>query len=313
MSFEKNLAAKFDHLVSLHPALLAAVPPEPIEPRYGTFRLNVAEFWSEFCAHEWRPRAGRDENLVGPFRCYGGCLAPFTQEGELHWYDTKLPARDGDVVLVRWVPEVLQAMYERNGADADWLRRYGEPCPVATKVYKTNGSSQWLLTRKSIVPLGENTILGVLRRRVRDGAVVGPVVSAIELEAATALIIVTASSFTTPLADLETNIATISAPAVSADYTAILTASCERWVTGSASGAALFIAYLAPGPAVSTLTGTYTNTVDTASPGSRVTLSGQLTVPVGTARDFYFRSIKGAGTAQHECRNVNFQLEMIKR
>lgn len=165
--FVTNLNAQFQRIAAMHPQLLDAVPPEPIERRNGTFRFSVAEFWPEFCARAWHPRPGRDENLVGPFRFYGGCLAPFTQEGELHWYDPALPARDGDVVLVQWAPEVLEDMYARNAGDAEWMRRYGEPAPIATKVYKTVGSSQYLLTRKSALPLGENRILGVLRKRVQ--------------------------------------------------------------------------------------------------------------------------------------------------
>lgn len=50
----------------------------------------------------------------------------------------------------------------------------------------------------------------------------------IEPEAATGLSITSATTFTTPLADLETNIATISVPAMPTDYTAIVTGSLER-------------------------------------------------------------------------------------
>lgn len=135
----------------------------------------------------------------------------------------------------------------------------------------------------------------------------------IEPEAATGLSITSATTFTTPLADFETNIATISVPAMPTDYTAIVTGSLERWVTGSTAGAAIFLAYPTPAPSIVTLDGSYTYTQESTSPGRRITIQGQLVVPAGTARDFYLRSIKLAGTAQHECRNINFQVELIKR
>jgi hypothetical protein len=185
-AFTIDLDSQFQRITAMHPQLLDAVPPEPIECRPGTYGLKVAEFWGEFCNREWQPRPGNDANLVGPFRCYGDCLAPFTQENELHWYDSRLAARDGDVVLVQWQPEVLQNMYERNGADADWLAQYGaQPNPIATKVLKAVGDQHYLLTRKSALPLGGNRILGVLRRRVRDGSSDFPVSNLIEPNAAT--------------------------------------------------------------------------------------------------------------------------------
>lgn len=66
------------------------------------------------------------------------------------------------------------------------LRKYSAPCPIATKIYKTVGPNQWLLTRKSMSPLGDNRILGVLRKRVFAGVdVAAPRVSLIEQYAAT--------------------------------------------------------------------------------------------------------------------------------
>jgi hypothetical protein len=188
MNLADNLSAQFQRIATMHPQLLDAVPPEPIERRNGTFSLNVAEFWNEFCAREWQPRPGRDENLIGPFHMYGECLDPYMRSGELHWYDPTIPARDGDIVLVQWAPEVLEDMYARNAGDAAWMRQYGEPAPVATKIYKTVGRNQWLLTRKSMLPLGANRILGVLRKRLCVDRV-----PAIEPDAATSVAETTAA------------------------------------------------------------------------------------------------------------------------
>lgn len=136
--------------------------------RDGTISFNTADFWKQFAQREWQPRATQSAaNLVGPFRMYGHCLDPVAIPDELHWYDPSTPAQDEDIVLVQWDPAELQKIYERNADNGDWIRQYGPPCPIATKVYKTIGSSQWLLTRKSMVRLGNNKILGVLRKVMR--------------------------------------------------------------------------------------------------------------------------------------------------
>lgn len=188
-AFADNLAIQFLRITAVHPQLLDAVPPAPLPPmRDGTISFNTADFWKQFAQREWQPRATQSAvNLVGPFRMYGHCLDPVAVPDELHWYDPSTPAQDEDIVLVQWDPAELQAMYERNAADADWTKQYGPPCPIATKVYKTIGSSQWLLTRKSMVRLGNNRILGVLRKVVRPESayVQCPAVSLIEPNAAT--------------------------------------------------------------------------------------------------------------------------------
>lgn len=188
-AFADDLTIQFQRITALHPQLLDAVPPAPLPPmRDGAISFNTADFWKQFAQREWQPRATQSAvNLVGPFRMYGHCLDPVAVPDELHWYDPSTPAQDEDIVLVQWDPAELQKIYERNAGNGDWIRQYGPPCPIATKVYKTIGSSQWLLTRKSMVRLGNNRILGVLRKVVRPESayVQCPAVSLIEPNAAT--------------------------------------------------------------------------------------------------------------------------------
>lgn len=134
----------------------------------------------------------------------------------------------------------------------------------------------------------------------------------LEPNAATVVSTLTDDSHTDALAGADLLVAEIAVAAQSTDYLAIVTASYERWVTGSAAGAATYIAYEIPSTSINTFAGTYTNTLETTSPGRRVTLSGQVSVPAGAARNFQIRSIKIDGGAQHEFRNVNLQVEVIK-
>lgn len=126
--------------------------------------------------------------------------------------------------------------------------------------------------------------------------------------------ILTASddSFTTPLADLETTILSITVPSQPYAYTAVVTGTGEVWATGNPAGAAIFLQYV-DGGSTPTIPGTFTNTTVTASPGRRITLRGQLDVAASTSREFRFRSIKLVDEAQHEVRNAGMQVSVFRR
>jgi hypothetical protein len=157
-------------ILALHPALANPVPPAPIERVNGSFTMKVSEVWGEL-VEEWRsgtwrlPVADSTGDLAGPFRGNGYCLEPIRQAGFdcYDWYDSRVPARDGDLVLVQWYPAALQAMIERNQHKPEWIATYGEkPGPLATKVLKRFANDYYLMTNKSMLPLGNNRILGVL-------------------------------------------------------------------------------------------------------------------------------------------------------
>lgn len=170
--FAAKLDAKFSRIVALHSTLLNMVPPSPPLRREGSFRFSVADVWAEFAdlalRGEWHLRApaATVEGLAGPFHGYGDCLAPVFIEGHLDWYDPMLPAQDGDIVLVKWDARELQGIYKRGSNKPEWLTKYPEPWPIATKLLKELGGEYWLVTNQSMIRLGRNKILGVLRRSV---------------------------------------------------------------------------------------------------------------------------------------------------
>lgn len=308
--FANNLNAQFQRITAMHPQLLDAVPPEPIERRDGTFHFNVAEDWKEFCSRTWQPRPGDDANLVGPFRCYGECLSPFTQEGELHWYDAALAARDGDIVLVRWAPEVLEAMYQRNGSNEEWIRQYGQPVPIATKLLKRLGNHLYLLTRKSAIPLGNNRILGVLRRRVRDGVDVSAArVSLIEQYATTELYSVSDSgpdSYTVVTVPAPpTGYMSVALPAIQAGYAirATLTTSMKVSSSGDICQASLQLYYSGGSQA-----GDLIDCYDTLE--QSFTAQAEFSPPTGLTSTLIM-NINTSGTATW--RQSRIQAEIIKR
>lgn len=308
--FANNLNAQFQRIAAMHPQLLDAVPPEPIQRRSGTFRLSVAEFWPDFCAREWQPRTGDDANLIGPFHMYGECLDPFIRSGELHWYDPTLPARDGDVVLVQWDPTVLEDMYARNSGDATWMTQYGEPAPIATKIYKTVGPNQWLLTRKSMSALGANKILGVLRKRVVEGVDASAVrVSLIEQNAATELYSVSDSGPDTytvvTVPSPPTGYISVALPAIQSGYVirATLTTSMKVSTGGDICQASLQLYYSG-----GSMAGDLIDCYDTLE--QSYTAQAEFTPPVGLTSTLIM-NINTSGTATW--RQSRIQAEIVKR
>jgi hypothetical protein len=177
-TFDPRIAAEreaeFERIAELFPTLRDAVPPVPIERQNGKFRFAAREVFDDFAARvergEWTLPPADPRTLVGPFRAVGACLAPVGCNGSLYWFDPTIPARDDDIVLVRWDPRTLEALIRRCRHRPEWVATYGErPGPIATKLLKAFGGQYWLVTNESTLPLGRNRILGVLRRAEHDG------------------------------------------------------------------------------------------------------------------------------------------------
>lgn len=178
-AFAADQQRQFDRITQIFPRLLEAVPPAAPPPRQnGTFRFSSEAVWSELVASVERgepllraPVSAPTATMEGPFRAYGDCLDPVLAEDRgLDWYDPNLPAQDGDIVLVKWDPLVLQEICERGADKPEWLAQYPNPGPIATKLLKAFQGEYWLVTNSSMLRLGKNKILGVLRYSQQDGS-----------------------------------------------------------------------------------------------------------------------------------------------
>lgn len=174
-AFAADLESKWQHVLRLFPALANPVPPAPVPKSPGGQQsFSVSAFWEDFAKRaasgQWSLRATCDaERLVGPFRGNGSCLEPVFPGGELQWVDPTLPARDGDIVLVKLDALELQRIHERGRRNPEWAATYSEPNPLATKLLKAFAGNYWLCTNGSMFELGNNRILGVVRKALIDG------------------------------------------------------------------------------------------------------------------------------------------------
>lgn len=173
-AFQRDL----DRTHQRFPVLRSPMPPVPADrPVDGvTSSLSAPEVFSELAeqvtAGRYRlPRAAMSfEHLIGPFNAIGYCIDPLVTHGDQIWIDPAMPARDGDVVLVQWHARTLEAIIRRGAKHDEWLTMYGDqPPPLAVKLLKHVGGERFLATRQSVLELGRNKILGVVRRVTRAG------------------------------------------------------------------------------------------------------------------------------------------------
>jgi hypothetical protein len=171
-----------DLVFQLWPQLRDAAQPKPIERRNFKGSFIVADEWSKLAQRvergEFRLRAPATttRGLCGPIVGLGPCLEPLHLHGDEYWIDPNEPAQCGDVVLVQWHPDTLRGIIERGRQKPEWLETYGEqPTDSAFKLLRQVGNDYWLVTRRSMLPLGastwggENKILGVVRYCARNG------------------------------------------------------------------------------------------------------------------------------------------------
>jgi hypothetical protein len=171
---------------------LPTIAYEPIQPPTlprvnGTFTFNPSDDWAGFVASmaDFRFRQSDRSNWLGPFVGYGDCLDPFTDPGDLTYYDPTLEPQDGDFLLVRWGPKALASEQFKRAAD-DWRKKYGvDPGPLASKRLRRVGSKWALCVRNSLFWLDDCLVLGVMVHKDRGGvALHAPVTCAIGPDAA---------------------------------------------------------------------------------------------------------------------------------
>lgn len=102
-------------------------------------------------------------------------------------------------------------------------------------------------------------------------------------------------------------------PAKSYDYTALITATCDAWQTGSSD----LRMFAGAGPVTNSVfngSGQLFPVTATASPGARATVLFQVAVAAGNARYFgVFALNAGSGTSTFNARNITLRVEQIKK
>jgi hypothetical protein len=322
-----------DELCEMWPALRNPAPPVPgPKPPNGVaqhFRV-ATEFaaLADRVAREGlklRVPAQSTAGLVGPIGGRGNCLAPIL-DGHRVWIDPTLPAQDGDFVLVRFAEETRRLMVERCKGRPGWREEYGDGAEHALKLLLWRCGQFWLVTNESALPLDGSAyfgppsqILGVVRRVAHGDAVAE--VSAIHPNAATATYVTTIAGPGSHNSGVSGDV-TITVPAQTADYTAIVTITGD-FVEGGSPGAAPLPTLDAkqrysPGPGGDTLAGnTYdVKNVSTTAGGTyeRITLQGQFSAVASQAYYYgYYWTNDDAVNNPVNWQNVQIQVVAVFR
>jgi hypothetical protein len=227
------------------PLLKNATSPRALPRVDGSWVINARSAFAELAASGLKLRCPAESpaGLAGPFRGVGSCLEPLCGEGDLRWFDPSLPAQDGDMVLVEMTPETLQGIVDRGASDSNWLAMYGHtPNPLVVKILRAIGNEYHLLTNGSLLPLGDNRILGVCRY-IRPAA---PAANQIGQNAAFKSYGTSGTGSSTVAASFAspTLIGSVTVPAQIFDSTVVLTFVTNMGVTAGSAGGAGIWAYI---------------------------------------------------------------------
>ncbi len=323
--FAADLETKWQRILAWRPQLAHAVPPAPLQPQYGAFRFSCAEIWQDFTARaqrgEWRLRAPAEttEGLAGPLRGRGDCLTPIFSE-DLGWFDPLLPAQDDDIVLVKLDSRVLEGIHKRGADKPAWLAMYSEPNPLATKLLKACGSEYWLVTNSTMLPLGRNRILGVLRRTEKgNGERLYESREASNIAPNAATVVSEATDSTASLTNGGGVVLGMSVPPqgmVESEYLLTVIATFDCWITNFGGGTPLFQVVI-NGNGSTLVTGLPAVPSVTTSPGQRFTVQASTSINItheagsGVVAQLVWTGAQPAGTA--ETRNITLRAECIKR
>lgn len=118
----------------------------------------------------WQPRAAPPGYRLLPIVVDGACLEPLVPDGAVGWFDPRLPADDGDVVLLLWFADDLPAGHPE--------RREDESGQVLIKLLRHCAGRRLLVARDTrldgsparVLPLGASSrVIGMLREVRADG------------------------------------------------------------------------------------------------------------------------------------------------
>lgn len=93
--------------------------------------------------------------LTGPVETFGTCLAGSIEAGDLIWYDTRIPPRHGDFVVIQMHPDRQRAFEQRHGQSP------GAPHLGIKRLEQRDG--EWFLSADDYpegFPVSDNIILG---------------------------------------------------------------------------------------------------------------------------------------------------------
>lgn len=228
------LDREWSAIAAQYPALADPAAPAPAARRSGSESFDAEAHFEQLGnriaagTFELRSALPSASGLVGPFRGVGDCLAPVFSEGDMKWIDPSMPAEDCDFVLVRWHPRTLEGIIARGSRRPEWLQMYGDrPPPIATKLLRHVCGERWLVTRSSMLPLGRNRILGVIRHVERTGeGLYAPAAHAIGANGVTAVYAVPITNVASgPGSPAVLNLASVTVGPFSGDMTVVVTYS----------------------------------------------------------------------------------------
>src|SRR5690606_18810988 len=113
---------------------------------------------SEFqrLAESWTPRVplDGDDDGIAWFGAYGRCLEPLSYHGDLKAVDPRIPAQDGDIVVVQLsVSELIEV-------SECWIRfpqlAYPTLSTLVTKLLCAHGGAYLMLCNAGCMPLGRS-------------------------------------------------------------------------------------------------------------------------------------------------------------
>jgi hypothetical protein len=156
-------------------------PIEPLPCRAGaTFDpLNAPAEFVALCERFKVRRPTRHPERLIKTSGKGWCLEPLlSSERTAIYFDTSIPADDGDIVIVRCSDKYMQALLESVSAETEewrvnWMSTYtlnGEVTNSAMKILRHGRGHRWITCNQHSFPLDfHGTVLGVVRHIEVDG------------------------------------------------------------------------------------------------------------------------------------------------
>jgi hypothetical protein len=168
-----------DVAANLRGADFRPVEPLPSRPSATFDPLNAPAEFVTLCERFKVRKPTKHPDRLIKTSGRGGCLEPLlSSERAAVYFDTSIPADDGDMVIVDCSDRYMQALIESVMAEsaewrANWIATYapnGEIPNGAIKILRHGYGKRWLTCNQTTFPLDfQGTILGVVRHIEVDG------------------------------------------------------------------------------------------------------------------------------------------------